>query len=121
AWLASLVPDYSADERASFTDAFEYARTHTGDAAMAEGEPALDRALGAATILAGLKLDADSVRAAILLGVPVAGAFDADEVTAKFGPDAAALVAGVARMGGIRAAPDAASKEERAAQAENLR
>jgi len=121
AWLASLVPDYSPDERASFADAFEYARTHTGDAAMAEGESALDRALGTATILAGLKLDADSLRAAILLGVPVAGAFDADEVSTRFGPGVAALVAGVARMGGIRAAPDAASKDERAAQAENLR
>ena len=54
-----LVPDYSADERASFADAVEYARERTGDAAMADGEPALDRALGTATILAGLKLDAD--------------------------------------------------------------
>ena len=80
AWLASLVPDYSADERASFADAFEFARARTGDAAMADGEPALDRALGTATILAGLKLDADSLRAALLLGVPVAGAFDADEI-----------------------------------------
>jgi GTP pyrophosphokinase len=88
---------------------------------MADGEPALDRALGTATILAGLKLDADSLRAAILLGLPVAGAFDADEVRTRFGDDVATLVAGVARMGGIRAAPETADKEERAAQAENLR
>jgi len=121
AWLDSLANDYSAAERAAFAVALDYARELTGDAAMAEGEPALDRALGTATILAGLKLDADSIRAALLLGVPVAGAFDSDEVTAKFAPDVATLVAGVARMGGIRAAPDTASKEERAVQAENLR
>jgi GTP pyrophosphokinase len=121
AWLASLVPDYSAAECASFAAAVEYARAHTGNAAMPEGEPALDRALGTATILAGLKLDADSLRAAILLGVPVAGAFDAEEVATRFGSEVATLVAGVARMGGIRAATETANKEERAAQAENLR
>ena len=96
AWLASLIPDYSDDERASLAEAFEFARGRTGDAAMADGEPALDRALGTATILAGLKLDADSLRAALLLGVPVAGTFDTDEIAGRFGPDVATLVAGVA-------------------------
>ncbi|HTQ00124.1 MAG TPA: bifunctional (p)ppGpp synthetase/guanosine-3',5'-bis(diphosphate) 3'-pyrophosphohydrolase [Casimicrobiaceae bacterium] len=121
AWLASLVPDYSDAERASFAGALDFARARVGDAAMADGESALDRALGTATILAGLKLDADSLRAAILLGVPVAGVFDADEIKDRFGAEVATLVAGVARMGGIRTTTDAASKEERATQAENLR
>src|SRR5689334_22899829 len=121
AWLSSLASEYTADERKSFADAVDYARTHTGDAAMADGEPALDRALGTATILAALKLDADSIRAALLLEVPVAGTFDADDIRARFGEDVETLVAGVARMGSIRAASDAADKEERAAQAENLR
>ncbi|MFO1305871.1 MAG: bifunctional (p)ppGpp synthetase/guanosine-3',5'-bis(diphosphate) 3'-pyrophosphohydrolase [Burkholderiales bacterium] len=121
AWLDSLVPEYSDAERASFAEAIEFARARTGDAAMADGESALDRALGTATILASLKLDADSLRAALLLGVPVAGAFDADEIKARFGEDVATLVAGVARMGGIRASAEGATKEERATQAENLR
>ena len=121
AWLATLAGDYSPEERAAFAAAFEYARAHTGNAAMADGEPALDRALGTATILGGLKLDADSIRSALLLGLPVAGTFDAEEVEAQFGSDVATLVAGAARMGSIRAATDSGSKEERAAQAENLR
>ncbi len=121
AWLETLSPDYSAGERASFQAAFDYAREHCADAAMADGEPALDRALGTATILASLKLDADSIRAALLLGTPVAGRFDADAMTEHFGPGVATLVAGVARMGGIRAVADAGNKEERALQAENLR
>ncbi|MEO8755500.1 MAG: HD domain-containing protein, partial [Casimicrobiaceae bacterium] len=121
AWLATLAGDYSVDERAAFAAAFEYARTHTGGALMPEGEAALDRALGTATILGGLKLDADSIRGALLLGLPVAGAFDAEEVGARFGADVATLVAGAARMGGIRAATHAGDKDERAAQAENLR
>jgi GTP pyrophosphokinase len=121
AWLSSLANDYTADERASFAAALDYARTHTADAAMADGESALDRALGTATIIAALKLDADSIRAALLLGVPVAGAFDGEAIRERFGDDVATLVAGVARMGNIRAASDAATKEERATQAENLR
>jgi len=121
AWLETLAHDYSADERASFGAAFDYARERTGDAAMADGEAALDRALGAATILTGLRLDADSIRGALLIGLPVAGAFDAEDVRARFGADVATLVAGVARMGDIRAAADTGNKDERAAQAENLR
>jgi GTP pyrophosphokinase len=121
AWLSSLADDYTADERASFAAALDYARNLTGDAAMADGEPALDRALGTATIIAALKLDADSVRAALLLGVPVAGAFDGDAIRERFGDDVATVVAGVARMGNIRTTSDGATKEERAAQAENLR
>ena len=121
AWLETLAADYSADERASFAAAFEYARTRVGDATTADGEPVLDRALGAATILTGLGLDADSIRGALLLGLPVAGAFDAGDVRTRFGADVATLVAGVARMGGIRAVAGGGNSEEHAAQAENLR
>ena len=121
AWLETLAHDYSPEERASLAAAVDYARLHTGNAAMADGEPALDRALGTATLLAGLKLDVDSLRAALLLGVPVAGAFDAEETQARFGADVATLVAGVARMGGIRADTGTGDKEQRALQAENLR
>ena len=48
-------------------------------------------------------------------------AFDADEVAARFGADVATLVAGVARMGGIRAAPTRRARRSAPAQAENLR
>jgi GTP pyrophosphokinase len=121
AWLASLAADYSADERASFAAAYAYAGEHCGNAVTPEGEPILERALGAARSLAGLKLDRDSIRAALLIGLPAAGAFDAKAVTEAFGADVATLVAGVARMGGIRAVPQTGDAEERAAQAENLR
>lgn len=121
AWLDSIAADYSTEERATFAAAIEVARVHAAGAAMSDGEPALDRALGTATILAGLKLDADSIRSALLLPLPVAGAFDPAVVQAQFGADVATLVAGVDRMGGIRAAPATGDKAERAAQAENLR
>ncbi len=87
----------------------------------ATASPSSIRAAGTARILAGLKLDAASVRAALLLGLPARKAFDADDVTARFGADVATLVAGVARMDEIRAVPSTGDAAERAAQAERLR
>ena len=72
-------------------------------------------------IVAGLKLDAGTVRAALLIGLAGANAFDAEEVAARFGADAATLVAGAARMDEIRATPPQGDAAERAAQAERLR
>jgi hypothetical protein len=37
---------------------------------MPDGESAIDRSVGAATILAALKLDRDSIVAALLIGLP---------------------------------------------------
>ena len=70
---------------------------------MPDGEAALDRAVGAATIVAALKLDPDSIVAALLIGLPAADAFDGEDIAARFGADVATLVAGVARMSSIRA------------------
>src|SRR5207247_1594936 len=77
--------------------------------------------LGAATILAAQKFDAGTVRAALLIGLPAAHAFDAQDLTARFGADIATLVAGVARMDEIRTLPSVGDPNERAAQAERLR
>jgi GTP pyrophosphokinase len=68
-----------------------------------------------------LKLDAGTVRAALLIGLAGAHAFDADDVAARFGADTATLVAGAARMDEIRATPPQGDANERAAQAERLR
>src|SRR5439155_15399224 len=92
-----------------------------GHLTTADGEPWLDRTLGAAAIVAGLKVDASSVRAAILLGAPSVAGFDAAEFAERFGAEVAQMVIGAARMGAIRAAPDSAGKEERDLQAEKDR
>ena len=121
AWLDGLRGTYPDDDLAAFEAAAAHARAHCGDSLARDGEPLLDRALGTATILAGLKFDAATVRAALLIGLPAAHAFDADDIGARFGADVAALVAGVARMDEIRLAPDTGNPEERAAQSERLR
>jgi len=121
AWLESLSGVYPAEDLDAFGAALAYARERCGAGHGRDGEPLIDRAVGAATILAGLKLDAGTVRAALLAGLPGAGAFDADDVGARFGADVATLVAGAARMDEIRALPAHGDAAEHAAQAERLR
>src|SRR6478609_9033621 len=120
AWLDAVAPAYGPDARATLERAIAIARERYADSVMPDGEPVIDRALGTASILAAIRLDLDSLVAAVLLGLPVVAAFDADEITAQFGADVATLVAGVARMGSIHASPTLA-KDDAAAQAENLR
>ena len=121
AWLDQVAAAYSRDERAAIAKALDVARMRYGRLATLDGEPWIDRALGTAALVAGLKLDADSVRAAILLGMPSVQGFDAAGLAEQFGAEVAQMVVGAMRMGAIRAAPDIASKEERDLQAENLR
>src|SRR5215472_4302958 len=121
AWLEHAGAAYSADERAALAAALTFARERYGDLCASDGEPWLDRAFGTAAIVATLKLDAESVRAALLLGVPHVPSFDAEGFAAQFGITVSQLVTGVARMGAIRGAAEAASREAGDAQAENLR
>ena len=121
AWLDALAGVYPDEDRGAFEAALAYARERCGDTRGRDGEPLIDRAVGTAMIVAGLKLDAGTVRAALLTGLAGAGAFDADDVVARFGADAATLVAGAARMDEIRATQPQGDAAERAAQAERLR
>ena len=120
-WLDGLRPVYGDDAVARIAAAWQRVCAATGETRGADGERLIDRALGTATILAGLKLDPASICAALLAPLPALGAFDAEDVAVAQGADVAALVAGVARMNDIRALPAGVDTAERAAQAENLR
>src|SRR5437870_482134 len=121
AWLERTGAAYTADERRAIAAALDVARPLYGDLCAPDGEPWLDRVLGTAAIVAGLKLDATSVRAAALLGAPHCANFNAEAFAGQFGSEVAQIVIGVVRMGAIRAAQEGAAKEARDAQAENLR
>ncbi len=86
-----------------------------------EGEDLARHVLGVAQILAGLKLDYESVVAALLLGYPEREGAGADKLREEFGADIAMLVDGVARMGQIHNDAAVLNAHERAAQAERLR
>ena len=120
-WLESLRGTYPDDDIANFRAAHAYARSLAADALTGDGETVAFHAAGTAALIASLKLDAATVRAALLIGLPAAKNFDADDLAQRFGSDVAALVAGVARMDEIRAVPATGDAEERAAQAERLR
>jgi len=120
-WLATLRSVYPPGDLEAFEAALLHARERCGDRVGRDGERLFDRALATATILAGLKLDAGTVRAALLTGLSGANAFDPEDVGARFGADVATLVAGTARMDEIRAVPQQGDAEEQAAQAERLR
>ena len=121
AWLDGLRGTYPESDLRTLESAVAYARERCGDTRGRDGERLVDRASGTATILAALRLDAATVEAGLLIGLPAAKAFDSEDVTTRFGADVATIVAGVARMDEIRALPATGDAEDHAAQAERLR
>jgi len=89
------------------------------------GERALDHALGVASSLATLRLDAETRIAGILFAAPQYLADSQDKIAAAFGPTAAALVAGIAKLNQLRIITRALAGQEtgaaRSSQAEVLR
>ena len=121
AWLDSLSDIYGDADRRRFAHAYAMAHERLADAVGPDGEPLLARGLGAATILAAQRFDPDSLTAALLVGLPISGRYERDAVVAAFGEGVATLVEGVARMKAVQAISVGANREQRAAQAENLR
>ena len=121
AWTERVSEGFAPDERVALLATLDAARTLYGDRCAPDGEPWLDRALGTAAIVAGLKLDVDSVRAAMMIGAPHSDGFDAEAFGARVGPEVAQLVNGVVRMGAIQAVREGAPAHERDAQSESLR
>ena len=89
------------------------------------GEPALEHALGIASSLAALRLDAETRIAGILFAVPQYLADSRDKLSAEFSPAVAALVAGLAKLNQLRIVTRALAGQETGAahssQAEVLR
>lgn len=90
------------------------ARAHEGQR-RASGEPYVMHAVTVATILAGLHLDVTTVSAALLHDVLEDTGVEFSDLGDRFGPEIAALVDGVTKLGKI----EWQSREER--QAESLR
>ena len=86
------------------------------------GEPYFQHSLAVANILADLRLDYETIAAAVLHDVPEDTAVTLAEIKAEFGPKIAELVDGVTKMGHIQEfhGQTEKSKKERA-QAESLR
>jgi GTP pyrophosphokinase len=120
--LNSLLAGFATPEREIIERAATLAVAAAPATRTPEGEPLLPHVVGAASILTSLKLDADSIAAALLLGQPL-GASDggAERLREQFGDHVAMLVEGVARMSQIHNDAAVLNAAERAAQAERLR
>lgn len=112
---------YAPAERALIDRAAALALPLAAGVRTVEGEDLARHVLGVAEILAGLKLDHESVVAALLLGYPERTGAGADKLREEFGADIAMLVDGVARMGQIHNDVAVLTAHERVAQAERLR
>jgi GTP diphosphokinase / guanosine-3',5'-bis(diphosphate) 3'-diphosphatase len=95
--------------------AFELARqAHEGQFRLS-GEPYIEHPVAVAAVLAELRLDADTLAAAILHDTVEDTEVSLDDLTEQFGPTVAKLVEGVTKLGKIHV------RSQAQAQAENIR
>jgi len=123
AWMENFAVGLEVDEARVVRRALEFALGLYGGRTMATGELLSEHALGTAAILASLRMDHESVAAAILQGVPDCLAGWTEKIHREFGRGVLNLVEGVERMSQVRLLPDASAAKPSgaAAQAEGLR
>jgi GTP pyrophosphokinase len=121
-WMEHFAPRLEPAEAALVRRALDFALPLYEDRRLPTGEPVAENALGTAGILAQLRLDHESLAAAILHAVPECLADWREKLRNSFGGSVLALVEGVTRMSQIRllSLPQRAGGDA-AAQAEGLR
>jgi GTP pyrophosphokinase len=122
AWLASIATGRPDAELEAIRRACRFAeRAHAGQT-RASGEPFLSHALAVAGILAELKLDHETIAAAILHDVVEDTPATLEDIAREFGPRIATLVDGVTKMDVIQEYRGAETRSRgEHAQAESLR
>ena len=81
-------------------------------AAQVAGKPDIDQALETALILAGFQMDAESMAASLLLGLPLDSKLSRKEIETKLGENVKKLINGVNKISGITwLAPDEVQSE----------
>lgn len=115
---------YGKDQRKRVKRAYELAeRAHQGQSRKS-GEPYILHPVEVALIVAELRMDADTVVAALLHDLLEDTEVTIEEVAKEFGPDVSALVESVTKLG-LNLLPDASPRQRRAAEsaraAETLR
>jgi GTP pyrophosphokinase len=125
AWLAQITERLAPAHRALLAGALAIARERYGDALCAHGEPLLNHCREVTGILAGLRLDPETLAAGLLSGLPGLGQPWEEAVREKLDGNVAALVEGMVRMGQIQAlraqTHDSKKPADRAAQLEAVR
>ena len=126
-WLESLSAHHSSQEIDAIRAACELAAPLYDGRTELTGTPLIQHALGAAAILAGLNMDADTLKATILHGVPSYLPDWREKVESRFGKAVADLVDGISQMERIQefseleSLHEASGKRDPAQQIESLR
>jgi guanosine-3',5'-bis(diphosphate) 3'-pyrophosphohydrolase len=102
-------------DRDKVRDAFQFACAHHGDQRRLSGEEFITHPVGVAKICAGMRLDTETLCAALLHDTVEDTSASLDEVSERFGEEIAGLVDGVTKLTGLTFQ----SRDE--AQAENYR
>src|SRR3954452_10655648 len=102
-------------DRGRVVEAFVFACAHHGDQQRQSGEDFITHPVGVAKICAGMRLDTETLCAALVHDTVEATSASLDEVREAFGDEVAGLVDGVTKLTGITFQ----SRDE--AQAENYR
>jgi GTP diphosphokinase / guanosine-3',5'-bis(diphosphate) 3'-diphosphatase len=118
--LFAIVEEHAADaavqiDRARVEEAFLFACEHHADQRRKSGEDFIVHPVGVAKICAGMRLDTETLVAALLHDTVEDTSASLEEVTEKFGEEVASLVDGVTKLTGITFQ----SRDEQ--QAENYR
>jgi len=118
--LFAIVSEHAADsaveiDRARVQDAFVFACEHHADQRRKSGEDFIVHPVGVARICAGMRLDTETLCAALLHDTVEDTSASIEEVSERFGEEIAAIVDGVTKLTGITFQ----SRDE--AQAENYR
>lgn len=123
-WLAALSAAYPPAEIALIRQACEFAAPLYQGQIEVTGTPLLRHALGSASILAGMRLDHETIAATLLHAVPEYLEDWLEALTGHFGSNVTALVEGISRVERIRLFSEmrgAQDKDEAAQQIESLR
>ena len=125
AWLASLEPLFAPAEMDMLRKAHELVSAVCGERRIQSGETVADRAIATATILADLKLDPETLAAALVFRCLAYEPDAARKIRDRCGATVAELAEGVLRMEQIGAFSSRAQHEDKpqqqAAQLESLR
>jgi len=121
-WLASLGNGRSERERELLRRAFDLASHAHADQKRASGEPYIQHCLAVAQMLAELRLDTDTLAAALMHDTLEDTSVTYEELSTEFGEEIARLVDGVTKLGQIDQLSGLSERNiKEDAQAESLR
>jgi GTP pyrophosphokinase len=121
AWLASLSPHYSTEENEQLRKACTLAQTVLGKRELETGETRLRHNLATADVLARLRMDAETLEAAVLNGVLETENVDAEQLQQHFGRAVVQMVSNMARLSQLGNVLTSFSSKEQRVHSENLR